>query len=306
MLLYVVVREVSKFACIMPLHSLQLNLAVIPAPNFAAGPSDTESTVADLSNCEGLIVSVNGTHGAARIREQLSSWTGQLSSSPAELKLLIATHNDRLTDAQKEDLRAALVLWALDHGFEFLQADATNPVEGGSDREKEGLPRAWEAMQSVMWSSMEMLPPGGASSGVGVSSAVTAPDSAEVTTASAGATSAGEVEQKEADTDFLLKQAIDEVDEAASTSTSRGAAQEAGGAPAAEEGPQESDLSNTDTDEFEAMLAQVAAVRAANQREGITDEQRRQNAADMALKLLSAFGLGDTEEDLQGVLGGGN
>jgi len=273
----------------------------VSASEFTAGPDAAGTTATnDIANAEGLILVANGSHGAARIQEQLSPWAASVSSSPAELKLLVTTHADRLSQAHQDDLHAALVLWALDHGFELIQADATNPVEGGDEREKEGLPRVWEAMQSVMWSSLQMHPPGGTAAGGGVASSAAGSTAAEV---------------KQGDAPGPAQEANTSPAAASKPTAAAGTGEDVSCTTQAEvslsdtqspDGTSEiEDLKDgPEADEFEAMLAQVAAIREANQREGVTDEQRRQNAADMALKLLSAFGLGDSEEDLQGVLGG--
>ena len=280
---------------------------MVDSAAFEAGPQVEDASAPQaIESCEGLLAIVNASHGAARIQEQLAPWAGSLKDSSAELKLLIATHSDRLIEAEQDKLHSALVLWALDHGFEFVQADATNPVEGGSDREKEGLPRVWEAMQSVMWSSMQMHPPGGAASGVGTTASV-AGAAATLPAADADAPPSGSdasggdtPSPSRSETDAAAPTAAlhsGAVGDAAAETVSQTPEAPASGFEESEDGP--------GSDEFESMLAQVAAVRAANQQEGVTDEQRRQNAADMALKLLSAFGLGDSEEDLEGVLGGG-
>jgi hypothetical protein len=43
--------------------------------------------------------------------------------------------------------------WCLDHGFEYIEVDISDLIAGWQDREKDGLPRLMEAINSVMWSS---------------------------------------------------------------------------------------------------------------------------------------------------------
>jgi hypothetical protein len=65
------------------------------------------------------------------------------------------------------------IMWCLDNGFEYLEIDSSNPTQsrshGVSDwladelftghnlREKDGLPRLIEALNSNMWSNMERV-----------------------------------------------------------------------------------------------------------------------------------------------------
>lgn len=44
--------------------------------------------------------------------------------------------------------------WALDHGFEYIEIDQNNIIDTWNEREKDGLPRLMEALQSNMWSNM--------------------------------------------------------------------------------------------------------------------------------------------------------
>lgn len=47
-----------------------------------------------------------------------------------------------------------LMDWCLDHGFEYVPIIRNKPVENWQSREKDGLPRLMEALQSHMWSTM--------------------------------------------------------------------------------------------------------------------------------------------------------
>jgi hypothetical protein len=64
--------------------------------------------------------------------------------------------------------------WSLDNGFEVIDANCTAPDEGDDPREKTGIPRVIEALESTMWSSMAMKPRGGGSH-VGTPSAAVQP-----------------------------------------------------------------------------------------------------------------------------------
>eukprot|EP00903_Cladosiphon_okamuranus_P017799 g16382.t1 len=54
-----------------------------------------------------------------------------------------------------QDRRARCLEWCLDHGFEYVEADCRDLERGGAFREKEGLPRIVEALQSNVWTGME-------------------------------------------------------------------------------------------------------------------------------------------------------
>ena len=68
--------------------------------------------------------------------------------------------------------------WALDHGFEYVEANLTDPGHTSDVREKEGVLRVVEAMESTMWSQMKMLTrakPNLNASGGGIPSSLPAP-----------------------------------------------------------------------------------------------------------------------------------
>ena len=48
----------------------------------------------------------------------------------------------------------AIAEWCLEHGFEHVLASAASPLVGAGRREKLGMPRVFEALQSVSWTSM--------------------------------------------------------------------------------------------------------------------------------------------------------
>ncbi len=43
----------------------------------------------------------------------------------------------------------------MDHGFEYIEINEASLIESHSDRDKVGLPRVIEALQSVMWSTAQ-------------------------------------------------------------------------------------------------------------------------------------------------------
>ncbi|CAN0058489.1 unnamed protein product, partial [Ectocarpus sp. 8 AP-2014] len=56
-----------------------------------------------------------------------------------------------------QERRERCLGWCLDHGFEYVEADCRDSNTGGELREKEGVPRIVEALQSNVWTGMEFL-----------------------------------------------------------------------------------------------------------------------------------------------------
>jgi hypothetical protein len=52
--------------------------------------------------------------------------------------------------------REACLSWCLQYGFEFVEVDCLDPHKGGETREKEGIPRVVEAVQSNSWSGLTL------------------------------------------------------------------------------------------------------------------------------------------------------
>lgn len=47
--------------------------------------------------------------------------------------------------------------WTLDNGYEYIEIDQSDITQGWQEREKDGLPRLMEALQSNMWSTFQKL-----------------------------------------------------------------------------------------------------------------------------------------------------
>ncbi len=63
----------------------------------------------------------------------------------------------------------------MDNGFEFLEAAATSPLVGATARDKTGVARIFEALQSNMWSNMERRTGPGSGGGMFSSSTLSGP-----------------------------------------------------------------------------------------------------------------------------------
>ena len=60
------------------------------------------------------------------------------------------------TDKEYEDEYARRVLWCLDRGYEYVEADMQNLDQGHEDRDKEGFARIIEALSGTVWSTAAM------------------------------------------------------------------------------------------------------------------------------------------------------
>eukprot|EP01041_Mallomonas_annulata_P007077 gene7077-14391_t len=70
-----------------------------------------------------------------------------------ELQFLITLTEG--SDKISSTLREERILWTINHNFEHIEIDTSNLLSGWEEREKEGLPRLIEALQSHMWSTMK-------------------------------------------------------------------------------------------------------------------------------------------------------
>ncbi|GMF27496.1 unnamed protein product [Phytophthora fragariaefolia] len=190
--------------------------------------------------------------------------------------------------------------WCQDNGFEFVDLDARQR-EHGEDSvidEKHGVERVLEALQCNMWRSMEMNPPKQeATAAAKVEQAAPEVDAAKEK--SAELKSDNQVEDKDdaskaADT---AGEAAEEQD--ASTDDSRlqallQALEIAGGPDAASgDAHQGGDEDDLDMAEFSALISEVRNVR--DQGQSLTDEQRRDRAAEVAMKLWNFLGADDED-----------
>jgi hypothetical protein len=69
------------------------------------------------------------------------------------MKLLVQLIGDGFPMASK--VTEESTLWAVDHGFEYVEVDESHLVQGWQEREKDGLPRLMEAIQSTMWTCLK-------------------------------------------------------------------------------------------------------------------------------------------------------
>ena len=65
--------------------------------------------------------------------------------------VLLNTSENSIVDIKREKY----FLWALDNSFELIDINMSKLLDTFNDREKDGLPRLIEAIQSTNWSSIE-------------------------------------------------------------------------------------------------------------------------------------------------------
>jgi hypothetical protein len=182
--------------------------------------------------------------------------------------------------------------WSLDHGFEAVEAVAIQPLAGSAGRDKAGVARVYESLQSTMWSTMRRKPVGGGAGGV-LRLATLEAELQEEGAAAAGAPSQYEAPsvpgisgERESDS---LQGMLSSMRLAAEVG--RGdAAPAAAGAGAAE--PSMGQEEEEDELDLGSLMSQMQAVRAAAVKGGMGDDERRERAAAMALRLLQLMGDG--------------
>jgi hypothetical protein len=181
-----------------------------------------------------------------------------------------------------EDRLSILLLWCLDHGFEMIHIDmATSQVYLTKDeREKEGLPRLIESLASHTWRTMVFKE---SSSGGG--RAATSEDSVfQLNTSSRAATEVeaaseeGEA-KKEGDKNPFLEKMLKEEDE--ETYAQMRAREQA-----------EDDQAET---VMMDMIMKAKQMREAVDAGTLSDADRREQAASMAMKFAEMMALGEDE-----------
>lgn len=184
--------------------------------------------------------------------------------------------------------RAYLEGWCQDYAFEFVSVDEDGNQEEdeGMEEEKRGLDRVLEALECNMWRSM-VRPP--------------APVAQPATSAAAGVDDSNQQTTKEEDSQIGSNQVED--DEEAYGDDDRlqtllraleiteGTSEAAPASPSAERRTSEDEA---DMAEFSALIEQVRRVR--DQGQVLDDEQRRQQAAEVAMRLWNFLGVDDEDD----------
>ena len=151
----------------------------------------------------------------------------------------------------------SLQAWASDRGFEHINVCSISPRAGADSREKTGLPRVLEALQATMWASMvrETL------LGEAAHSYPSYGDAGQITKSLTDRVSETQVGQ------------LPEPDETSEV-----------GVDVADEG---------DGPDFELLMQEMRRIKVHAQAGLMSDEQRREQAAQMTLRLMSLMGFDD-------------
>jgi hypothetical protein len=169
-----------------------------------------------------------------------------------------------LTDTARENL----VLWSIDHGFEFIEVYNSSLFQDVKARDKNGLPRVMEALQSVIWSSMKKV---SKLKSATVESAVTIDNSSFPPPPPQLNETVVITEAAEESHYLLLK----------------------------ENGEQVDNTENEDEkllDTFASALEHAHIIRDQAIRGEISDQERRDNAAALAMKLMEMMGMDDDSD----------
>ena len=196
------------------------------------------------------------------------------------------------------------VLWCLDRGYEYVEADVTEEGlgRGHDERDKEGFARVVEALGGCMWTSRVMRWRGGVakaaaspapSAGVGVGDKVDAGQSSASDKTSEDTrrnkpepssqdAARDDAEREERAVSHLMREVKEDEDSPSPTSSSA--------VP-----PEELVMHK-----LEQTLSEARMIREASRNDTMSDEERRRRAGDAAIRLvglLGEMGLGDDSDD---------
>jgi hypothetical protein len=226
---------------------------------------------------------------------------------------------------------AAVQAWALDNGFEHIEAQCSAPSLGSAGREKFSVPRVLEALESTMWGCAVVHAP---------SAARAAPQLAAGGSAAAGILESAARHRAEGEGALGAEEGEEEGEEgagaggaAASAAPQRqpylapeflgsgGSGGDAGGLTlegedldalkaamhallppeagvgAAGDGGSSGAGSAASAARFEGLLGQALSIRNAAKEGGMSDSARREAAAAMMERLMAAMGLEEGEEE---------
>lgn len=110
-----------------------------------------------IKNIESLIIVLSNQ---LSVEKQLLELTDKVKDQTIDLKFLILLQTISGDDSCQSSRRKQWFEWSLDNGYEFIEIDPENAVQGWEDREKEGLPRLMEALVAHTWSNLERCVPG--------------------------------------------------------------------------------------------------------------------------------------------------
>ncbi|KAG7394381.1 hypothetical protein PHYBOEH_005257 [Phytophthora boehmeriae] len=210
---------------------------------------------------------------------------------PYDVCLLVAGSSSVKTEENVQQMES----WCQENGFEFIDLDNKNQMTSDDSviDEKHGMERVLEALHCNMWKSMEMAPP-------------SAMKPTPVETETIAKTEEGKQEEtkdktpeENEDKTTVAKEdktSVNEEQERADDSRLQALLQalEIAGTPGDNASESEDGDDDIDMSEFSALISEVQNVR--DQGQSLTDEQRRERAAEVAMKLWSFLGAEDDED----------
>lgn len=254
----------------------------------------------------------------------VSRFLTQLASEPIDVRLVVG---QTLLETEKTAKVAhhieRIQTWCLDNEFEFIELldessndNNNNKGNAGDANEKRGIDRVLEALHCTMWASMVMRSAQSDASDSGLQelanvSVALAPSSDAETTAKATTSSVSnqQLDQTEDaataatddgdDDDARLRTLLRalEITEATDSASASSASDVAAKTPTTSNNQLGADDDDDDLNmaEFSALISEVRRARDGGQM--LSDEQRRERAAEVAMKLWSFLGADDESDD---------
>jgi hypothetical protein len=181
--------------------------------------------------------------------------------------------------------------WCADNGFEHIETCAIKPFVGSRAREKCGIPRVLEALQATMWSTMERKTSNKQTYSTSQTSSreqesfIQVEGLLDTVLANNDATSLPMTTKKlQGDGSEVIEELCRRVDGHEETEIKETSSK-----------PQEC-LGELDNLDIGALMQEMRRIRDSAHTGSISDEQRREAAAAMTMRLLAMMGE-DTEED---------
>jgi hypothetical protein len=237
---------------------------------------------------------------------------------------------------------AAAQAWALDHGFEHIEALCSQPALGAAGREKFSVPRVLEALEATLWGCAVMHAPSAARAGVqlaaggGGGGGSSSGDAAAILDSAARLGGSGEAAEEEGEEGgegeegeagperegyrapelpggaaggvTLEGEEVEALRAAMQALLPAGAGDGGGGSGGSGSGarPAQSAAAAAAASQFEGLLGQALSIRNAAKDGSMSDAARREAASAMMEKLMAALGLeGDEDEEGEGAEGEG-
>ncbi|GAB9468876.1 hypothetical protein Gpo141_00006176 [Globisporangium polare] len=283
-----------------------------PVTALAHDPADYEAAVCvmDVAREESFL--------------HVSRFLAQLSDAQIEVCLLVGVNSQsEKTSAVAQHIERVQV-WCLDNEFEFVElcddaadsaapAESDNQLENGFEaNEKQGMDRVLEALHCNMWSSIVMrsseaqaIDDNGLRELSNVSVALSSPSPVDGSSdekkklpvaLSSNQTDAQEDEDAGEEDDGRLQTLLRalEITEAADKESASPDKNNGNKTTSSSNQDDDDDDDDIDMAEFSTLISEVRRVRDSGQ--ALTDEQRRQRAAEVAMKLWSFLGEDDESD----------